>query len=217
MLTYARIPIAVVTSLLVHVALLIGIMYQVVKVRPLEMHGLMQVTLHPSLNKSSAQPQSQLAETTLSETSKPKFKSKPKLETVEPGSDVPKPTQTIAKNSQISGHFRWRPPSTYNQREVMNAMQLEQIAFQRKAEINAVLQGLSAISSQLGLVITERIDCTQQANDNLDCVPEPGENERSLIVQFFNLAIQAHRLGITENPVRMDFSETSGVSVMLRK
>jgi hypothetical protein len=102
----------------------------------------------------------------------------------------------------------------------MNALQREQITFQRQsqrqAQAAAIMEGLSTLSSQLHPLITASIDCTQEANDEITCLPEPQENERLLIIQFFQLAIQAHRLGITGNPVTMDFGDALEVSVLLR-
>lgn len=205
--TYTQILIAALISLLIH-AILLMVILQPVKVRPPNKEGLVQVALHLSFSQSGVQSRLQLPEATSSKTRKSDRKPIRALQTVKP--------KPIVANDQISGRFYWRPPSAYQQSEVMNAMQLQQIAFQRRSQAAAVLDGLSSIASQLGPVITSKIICTQQDNDEINCVPEPKENERSLIVQFLNLAMQAHRLGLSENPLHMDFGATSGVSVMWR-
>jgi len=213
--TYVQIIIAAMTILVIHIALLVGFMQQT-KIRLPDAHRLMQVSLHLVGNEFGTQSSAPIMNTKLSETSKPDHQSARALQTVKARSEASKPTQSTAENSHVSGNFRWRSPSAYQQRETMNAMQLQQIAFQRKAQVAAVLEGMSKISSQLAPIITAKIICTQEADDDIACVPEPTETERLLIVQFVNLARQAHQLGVTENPINLDFGATLGVSVSLR-
>ncbi len=211
--TYLRILIAAMASLLIHIALIIGVIHQM-KLRPHDKQSVFQVALNLPLNKPRFQTPPQL-ETTLFKIRKPSaIRAK---QTVTPKPDIPKPTQTAAMDGPLLGNVDWHSPPTYQRNEIMNALQLTQLAHQRESQVTAVLSGLSAIASQLRPIITDSIVCTQQVDNNIDCIPELKENERLLIIQFFNLALQGHRLGIIQNPVRMDFGAALGVSLMLAR
>lgn len=212
---YVRVLIAVFASLLVHIALVAWIMQQM-KIRSVDDREFLQVTLSQS-DKHSAQPLPHLMESTLPQAGKPDVRPIRAVKKVTPTPDSPKSIQAVAIDSHILDHFHWRPPSTHQQSGIMNGMQLSLLAHQRASQVTAVLAGLSAISSQLSPTITASIVCVQQTDNNIDCTPEPKENERALIIQFFSLALQARGLGISENPVRMDFGTALSVSVTLRQ
>ena len=97
----------------------------------------------------------------------------------------------------------------------MNAMQQAVLADQRSSRAVAVSIGLSNLSAQLGPVLTGRVVCAQHADNEIDCTPVPGDEVRRLLVQLFNLALEARQLGIAENPVRVDFGPERSVSVIL--
>jgi hypothetical protein len=213
---HVRISIACIVSLLLHAGLLIGIKPSTKPHHSTE-QGLLQTTLQLSLNKRQAQPLRQPIKTALAETKKSDTKPKHLLRAARSKSEMHESIQPVATGGQLRGRFRWRPPSTYLQSDMMNAMQLAQLARQREAQAATILTGLSTIAAQLAPIMTTRITCTQKEDSGIDCIPEPQEKERALIVQFFNLSIQAHQLGITENLIRMDFGASLGISLKLRQ
>jgi len=206
--TSVRFSIAVLVSILAHAILLMWAMHQV-KVRAHDNHGLLQVFLPQYTNDHSRQPLLQLVRADLSAINKLAD------EQVRQSVETASPSQAATRELRANGHFRWQPPPAYQQEEVMNAMQLSQLAHQRELRVAAVLTGLSNLSAQLGPVTTQRIVCTQQMTNEIDCTPEPGEETRPLLAQFFSLALESHRLGIAGNPVQMDFGAKRGVSVTL--
>ena len=114
-----------------------------------------------------------------------------------------------------SGHSRWHAPPAYRQSEIMNAMQLAQLAQQRQSQMAAVMAEMSNLSAQMRPVMSGKFDCVQQPNNEISCTPAPKDSVHSYLVQFFNLALEARRLGIAENPLRLDFGPDSWVSVTL--
>jgi hypothetical protein len=64
-------------------------------------------------------------------------------------------------------------------------------------------------------VITGKINCAQQEDNEIECIPAQKEKVYTLLKQFFDLASEAHKLGIAENPVRMDLGTDQGVSITL--
>lgn len=203
---YLRLSIAVLVSLLAHVVLLMWVMQQVRERLPDE-HGLLQVYLSQHTGQPVRQSSLQSVETALSTTKKTADRQMQKP------TDTARQVQDASSGRPDSGHFRWQPPSTYQQNEILNAMQLAQMAHQREAHAGAVMAGLSNLSAQLRPVITASIVCTQQVDNEIDCIPAPKDQERILLEQFFNLASEAHRLGVAGNPVHMDFGPELGISI----
>ena len=206
--TYFRLSIAILVSLLAHVVLLMWVMQQV-RVRSLDEHGLLQVYLPQHTNEHASQPLLQSVEPSSATTKKAKAKREQKQ------MDTVKSAQDNSTGRLASGHFLWQPPPVYQQNEIMNAMQFAQLAHQRESQAAAVMAGLSNLSAQLRPAITASIVCTQQANNEIDCTPEPEEKIRPLLEQFFSLSMEARRFGIAGNPVHMDFGPGLGVSVIL--
>ena len=190
--TRPRFSIAILVSLSVHLGLLLWALPQMQQPQP-EGQGLLQVFIE----RHTVSSLSRVAE----------------VKHVNKTADPVPPAQT--SGARPSGHFVWQPPPRHDPNEGMNAMQLAQLAQQRESQRYAVSAGLNNLVAQLRSVISGRIVCTQQANSEIECQPEPSESARPLLEQFFYLAAEAHRLGITENPVHMDFGVEQGVSVKL--
>ncbi|MDO8989910.1 MAG: hypothetical protein Q7U91_09775 [Sideroxyarcus sp.] len=197
-----RLPVAILISLLLHVALLLWLM-QMVQVRAPEAQGLLQVFLQKNLRERDRPLQLPVG------TSAPALKI-PQPKPAQIPAEIPKLLKSVA-----GGRFRMKPPSAAQQDELTNAMHLAQLAQQRESQRAAVLTGMSGLAARLGPIIKTRIVCTQQPDHEIDCTPAPEKNLRPLLEEFFNLAIEARRLGAAANPVRMDFGAELGVSVTL--
>ncbi len=203
----ARLAIAILVSLLAHAILLTSVIQ--VKVRAHNDHGLLEVFLPPYTNGHDRQPFVHMAETGPSAVNN--FAEGKAQKPIDTASH----SQLRARDLPVNGHFRWQPPSSYRQDEVMNAMQMAQLAHQRQSRIAAILNGLSNLSAHLDPLTTGKIACIQQPNTEIECTPEPEEQIRPLLLQFFKLALESRQLGIAGNPVRMDFGAERGVSVTL--
>lgn len=198
-----RLPIAVLVSLLLHIAVLVWVM-QLVKVRSPDGQGLLQVFLQNDVRTSDRPIQFQ------GDTAPPALKN-PQPKPVQTPTDIPKLPRSIT-----GGHFHAPPYPAVQQAEQMNAMRLAQLAQQREAERAAVMTGMTNLAAQLRPLISTSLVCAQQTKNEIDCTPAPEDKLRPLLKQFFNLAIQARRLGVAGNPVRMDFGPELGVSVTLQ-
>jgi hypothetical protein len=195
-----RLPIAVLVSLLLHMAVLEWAM-QFVNARVPDGQGLLQVFLQ---NNAPAQ-EGALKLPDSSATIK-KTESTP----------VRKPVSLpVLPQSVGGGHFRVQPPPAYQQGELMNAMHLAQLAQEREMQRSAVIAGLSNLAAQLRPAVESKIVCVQQANFEIDCSPEPKEEIRPLLEQFFSMAMEARRLGVAGNPVQLDFGREAGVTITL--
>ena len=93
-------------------------------------------------------------------------------------------------------------------------MQQALIANQRASRAAAVFAGLSNLSARLSPVLTGRIVCSQDADRRFECTPAPGKEADALLTQLFGLALEARRLGLAENPMRVDFGPEQGVSII---
>lgn len=129
-------------------------------------------------------------------------------------------TKDVAQNAQVagsrsSGLFLWQPPPVRDPNEGMNAMNFAQLAQQRESQRYAVSAGLANLAAQMRSVVTGKIVCTQKESTEIECRPKPNESVRQYLEQFLYLALEAHRLGVAENPVHLDFGEELGVSVKL--
>ena len=209
-----RLIIAILVSLLAHISLLIWILPQM-QVRPPNGQGQLYVFLPQSADEHGRRQLQPPAGPSSSAIRKLETKHVNKLQRPAPMPATAKPPPSVTENRQAPGHFHWQPPPSSRQYEAMNAMQQAQLAHQRESRVTATLAGLSNLSVQLRPALINRINCTQQTDKEIDCIPAPKVEMRLLLVQFFNLALEAHRLGIAENPVRMDFGPKSGVSVTL--
>jgi len=203
-----RLPVAFLLSLLIHFALLTGILQQV-KVRAPIGQGMMQVFLQ---NNTVASIQPLLLPVG---TSIPGIKNPQSKPTLKPAS-IPALPNGVADGQRTSGHFHWQPPPANQQDELMNSMHLAQLAQQRESRVATVLSDMSNLAAQLRPLTNTRIVCAQQEDNEIDCSPEPEENIRPLLEHFFSLSMEARRLGVARNPVRMDFGPELGVSVTLR-
>ena len=194
-----RLSIAVMVSLLAHIIVLVCVMQQV-RVQSPNGRGLLQVFLPQHIDVHGRQPVVQSAGTAVA--GRPQ-----KPHGLAPSGG------NIAAGRPASGHFRWEPPPAHEQNEIMSAMRQAQIAQQRESRKAAVMAGMSNLAVQLRPVVDTKIDCARQADNQIVCTPEPEQKLRPLLEQFLNLALEARRLGIAGNPVRMDFGPGSGVSV----
>ncbi|WP_283745056.1 hypothetical protein [Sideroxydans sp. CL21] len=203
---HLRLSVAILVSLLAHVIALLWVMQQV-RMRLPDEHGLLQVFLPQYSHEHARHPFLQSAETA------PPSGKNADAKHAQKSAGPAKATQETSSGRPASGRFYWQPPAVYRQNDMVNAMQQAQLAQQREAHRAAVMSGISNLAVQLRPVITASIVCTQQASNEIDCIPAPKHQERLLLEQFFNLALEARRLGVAENPVRMDFGPELRVSV----
>jgi hypothetical protein len=197
-----RLPVAILISLLLHVALLLWLM-QLVQVRAPETQGLLQVFLQKNIRERDRPLQLPIG------SSAPALKI-PQPKPTQIPAEIPKLPKSVAE-----GRFRMKPPSVVQQDELTNAMHLAQLAQQRESQRAAVMAGMSGLAARLAPLVKTHIVCTQQPDYEIDCMPVPEKKLRPLLEEFFNLAIEARRLGAAANPVRMDFGLELSVSVTL--
>lgn len=195
-----RLPVAILISLLLHVVLLQWII-QLVQVRAPEAQGLLQVFLQNSNRERPLQ--------------LPVGSSAPALKNPQPKPAPIPPVISKQPQSVTGGRFRMQPPSAVQQDELMNTMHLAQLAQQRESQRVAVMAGMSGLAARLGPLVKMRTVCTEQPDHVIECTPAPEKKLRPLLEEFFNLAIEARRVGAASNPVRMDFGPELGVSVTL--
>lgn len=130
---------------------------------------------------------------------------------------VASPTPPVTSENQGWGTSNWQSTSL-NSSIVNSGLGMQsQLARQRAARAASITAALSAISAQLAPIISTNIVCHQDTEGQLECTPAAKENERALIGEFFKLAMEAHSLGMAENPVRITFSDTSAVSAVLQQ
>lgn len=108
-----------------------------------------------------------------------------------------------------------QPSPVIQQSNMMEAMREAQLAQQRAMRSNAVRAALSALSNQIRPLVTGKINCVQQAGNDIECVPAQTEKNFTLLTHFFDLVLEARSLGMVENPVRMDFGPELEVSITL--
>ncbi|MBI5890312.1 MAG: hypothetical protein HZB47_06500 [Nitrosomonadales bacterium] len=202
-----RLPISILASLLLHIAVLMLIAGQL-KERVTDGRGLLQVFLQNKVREQGRPLQLAVSNAA------PAIKN-PQVKAHKPAAI--KLPQSIAAGRPASGRFRWQPPPANQQDELTSSMQIAQFAQQRESRKAGVMAGLSNLAAQLRPLVKTRIACTQQADNEINCLPEPEKNLRPLLEQLFGLAIEARRLGVAENPLRMEFGPEAGVSVMLRQ
>ena len=201
-----RLSIAVLVSFLAHVIVLVWVMQQV-SVQSPNVRGPMQVFLPQHINEPGRRPIAQPAKAAslffgTAEAGRPQ---KPRGVAGSDGS--------VVAGRPATGHFRWELPPAHEQNEIMSAMRQAQIAQQSESHKAAILAGMSNLAVQLRPVVNTKIDCARQEDHQIGCTPEPEQKLRPLLQQFFNLALEARRLGIAGNPVHMDFGLGAGVSV----
>lgn len=209
-----RLPITIMVSLLFHIALLKWFLLQT-QVRPLHHQAIFQVSLssYAQIHRQLLPPVATASSVIRNAKSKQEPKQQPILQR-------PAPTPAKANLAQINikqstSRFRWLPPPSNQQNDVINAMRHAQLAHQRESHAAAVFAELSNLSVQLRHALTGKIVCVQQSDHAIDCTPEPDDKMSPLLEQFLNLALEARRIGIGENPMRMDFGPELGVSVTL--
>jgi hypothetical protein len=203
-----RLSIAILFSLLLHVALSLLVMQWAKPHSPKEYEPLQVYLLQRSGAYTGQSPQQSF------EPSSAAIKIAEALR-VQKTADAVSSTQDNSAARFSSGYFLQQPPPKYPQNEIETAMQLAQFARQQEAQVTAVMAGLSSLSAQLQHVITTSIICKQHADGEIDCMPEPEEKARPILEQFFGLAMQARRLGSVGNLVSLDFGAGQGVSVSL--
>ena len=98
----------------------------------------------------------------------------------------------------------------------MLAQQQAQLANQRAAQAVAILSGMSEYSLKLAQVLTANMTCRQQDDLAIACTPEPPDNTRSLLNQFFSVAVQAHDMKLTGNAVQVELGESQRLILELR-
>jgi hypothetical protein len=192
---------AILISLLLHLVVLAWIMH-LAQVRVHDGQGILQVFLMNETRQSERPVQLPVG------TAAPSTKA-PQL------NPAPKPLVIPVLPHAVGKGTAPPPPDSLQEEELMKAMHIAQLAQQRESERAAVMAGLSNLAAQLRPVLHARIECVQLAA-GFECTPEPEERTRPLLMQFFNLAIEAHRLGVTENPLRLEFGPEQVLSVTLR-
>jgi hypothetical protein len=204
---YSRLVIAILISIGIHFFLLTWVMQQTRPRHP-DDHGLLQVML-PRYSVDQSGPNLVKSDDNFSFSKIKKSKHETK------GTETDKPPKVAADAGVVFGHFHWQTAPDNQRYQFMNAMQQIQFAHQRELQVNGVLAGLSNLADQLRPVLSGRIVCSQVFDNEIDCNPAPNEQQRPLLTQFFSIALEAHRLGISVNPIHMDFGPDQSVSVTL--
>jgi hypothetical protein len=121
-----------------------------------------------------------------------------------------------AATSDISGKFHWQPPPAHGQANLLNEMRQAQFAHQQGMQRAAVSDSLNDVVSKMEPLLKESVTCTQQQDDVIDCVPVPNEEMKPLLERFLYLATDAHRFGMAQNPMKIEFASKHRVSVEFR-
>jgi hypothetical protein len=204
---YFRLAIAILVSIGIHIILLNWTMHHA-SVRNADDHGLLQVLLPKYTIDHGGQNILQSDEIpSLSPTKKA-------TKQVRKAAEMAKPSTVAPEGRQTMGHFHWQSPPANQQYQFMNAMQQAQFAHQHELRVAAVTAELSNLAEQLRPVLYRRIVCSLLVDNEVDCIPTPNEQERPLLIQFFSLAEEAHRLS-SVNPVNMELGTDVGVSFNL--
>jgi hypothetical protein len=203
---YSRLVIAILVSIGIHIFLLNWTMHHA-SIRNADDHGLLQVLLPQYTHDHGGQNLLQSDEIpSLSPTKKV-------TKQVRKATEMAKPSTVAPEGRQTMGNFHWQSPAN-QQYQFMNAMQQAQFAHQHELRVAAVTAELSNLAEQLRPVLNRRIVCSQLVDNEVDCTPTPNEQERPLLIQFFSLAEEAHRLS-SVNPVNMELGTDVGVSFNL--
>ncbi len=123
--------------------------------------------------------------------------------------------QEVVVGTQASGNLNWQSQSPNKQEIVIYAMQKAQLMRQAELRKASVVAGLSNITLRLRPLVTGKIDCQQQPENEIKCIPEQNKATHALLKQFLTLAIEAHILGLPENPIILDYGLDSEVSLTL--
>ena len=207
-------PIAILVSLLVH-AILMALILPRGSFRQREGHGILQIIMQQNNIEPGRGNLIPSDETSLKTARNTEVKHK-----VASVGAVPMPAainlpQPIEQEREALERFQRQPSPSYPQMQIMNAMLQAQLAQQRSIRSAAVLAELSNLSTRIRPAISGKIECVQQADNEIECVPAQEEKVYTFLKQFFDLAIEARKLGIAENPVRMDFEPELSVSIRL--
>ncbi len=136
--------------------------------------------------------------------------------------EIPPAEDAVALQTTVPGNPAWRnaiwhAPLTNQPGNNDELMRQSQLARQQALQVDAISAELSVIAAQLAPLISVSMVCMQDTGEHMECNPQPNESQRELIGQFFNLAPRVHKLGMADNPVRMDFSAALSVSIVLLK
>lgn len=194
-----RIPIAILVSLVCHIALLTWIVH-LVKVPVPYGQGSLRVFLRSNVQEPEIRPVHLPVTTSAAAIKTPEAKQvKPVAETSAPSSSG----NSIGQAPQFS-------PS-----DMMNSMQLAQLAHQREMSRMAIMVQMSDIAARLRPLVTGSVSCELQKGGEIDCTPEPGAKLRLLLEQYSRLVYEARQMGVAGNQDRIDFGQGKGVSVKL--
>lgn len=192
-----RFPIAILVSLACHIALLLWVV-QLVKAPVPYGQGSLQVFLRSNVQEPDMRLVQLPVTTSVAEIKIPGAKRE----------------QSPAETSGPSSSGNSAAPQ-FHPADMMNGMQLAQMARQRELSRAAVMAQMSDLAARLRPLVTENIVCKQQKGGGIDCTPKPEGKLLPLLVQFSRVANEAHQLDITGNPARIDFGQGLGVSVKL--
>jgi hypothetical protein len=95
-------------------------------------------------------------------------------------------------------------------------MQQAQVAQQLALRKEAIRAGLTNLTFQLRPLVLENINCIQKTGDQFECQPTQNEETQKMLKQFFDLAGEANKVGIAENPLRLDLGSGRGVTMTLQ-
>jgi hypothetical protein len=194
-----RFPIAILISLLFHIVLLMWIVH-LVKVPAPHGQGPFQVFLRNGAREPGPEPVQLPASKNASSIKIPEARRTP----------------PPAEASGPSSPFGNSDAPQFRAADMMNSMQLAQMAHQRELSRAAVMAQMSDIAARLRPLVSTSIICEQQKGGGIDCTPEPEGKLLLLLEQYSRLASEAHQMDVVGNPARIDFGQGLGVSVKLQ-
>jgi hypothetical protein len=144
----------------------------------------------------------------------------PKSNFVQSKSALPPAASTlpgsIVERGNVSSPSPWQPLAHNSQNQYMIAMQQAQVAQQLALRKEAIRAGLTNLALQLRPLILENINCIQKTGDQFECRPIQNEETQKMLKQFFDLAGEANKVGIVENPLRLDLGPGRSVTMILQ-
>jgi len=205
--SHLRVLTAIMLSLFVHGVLMLSMRSHKI-ISPQEKSGTLQVTFqkYTPVVSHSLPTKSRIAV-------KNNSAAKEKLLSVQP---VQPPTPAYLAHGEESfpqDRLQRQLSPANQQNQIMMAKRQSIMAHERELRRSSILAGLSNLSATLRPLVTEKIVCLLQADHEIKCTPAPKQETQIILRQFFELALEAHQLGIAENPFSANFGIGMGVSV----
>ncbi len=200
---------AIFLSLLVHITLVIW-MQQHKQFREQDEQGILQVTLQHLSNLDHGT--SANSKSNLQGNSKTKAKQNtPSVTAI----GMPDSIGLTRANPISSKPIQETTSPSFQQNQYMIAMKQVQLAQHFELLKEASRIGLTNLTIQLRPLISESLNCMQQTVDEFECHPTQNEEKKKILKQFFDLAIEAKKFGIVENPLRLDLGSGRSITTTL--